>query len=59
MGMNEKVAEVILNKNAIYVVKDGKMETIEAPSSGFGKQTVCWQDGKPTHIEYNYSKRID
>lgn len=56
--MSGKIAQIELQKNALYVVKDGKIKLIEAPPTGFGKQTVCWQNGSPTHVDYSYSRPI-
>lgn len=50
--------QINLHINAVYIVKDGKIETIEGPPNGYGKQTVTWQHGKPSHIDFHYSKKI-
>ncbi|KAA0944167.1 DUF3954 domain-containing protein [Sporosarcina sp. ANT_H38] len=52
------VEEINLHINAVYIVKDGKIETIEGPPNGYGKQTVTWQQGKPSHIDFHYTKKI-
>lgn len=49
------VAEVPLMENAVYRVYDGKIEKVEVPGRGFGKQTITWQHGKPTHYEVSYT----
>ena len=41
----------------IYVVKDGQLEQIEQPRTGFGKTTIHWQDGKPVSLEISYTVR--
>jgi len=52
------VKEVIdLKENAVYKVVDGKMEKVDVPGDGFGKQTIHWQDGKPIRYDIRYSKR--
>ncbi len=56
--MTVKMEQIDLLENATYVVKDGKIERLEDPQSGYGKQTVLWQDGKPVIIEVNCSKKI-
>lgn len=58
MDMNVKTEQIDLYENATYVVKDGKIERLEDPQSGYGKQTVLWQNGKPVVIEVNCSKKI-
>lgn len=50
-------AEVDLNENAVYQVKDGELKKIDKPGDGFGKQVITWQNGKPTHYEVSYTKR--
>ncbi|MFC7364523.1 MULTISPECIES: DUF3954 domain-containing protein [Bhargavaea] len=47
------------DENAVYIVKDGKVKKVEGPPHGFGKQTVTWQHGKPSHVELNYSEKVD
>lgn len=49
--------EIDLTTNAVYIVKNGVLEKIEPPETGFGKQTVTWQDGKLAHYEVSYTKR--
>ncbi|MBO0586135.1 DUF3954 domain-containing protein [Sporosarcina sp. E16_8] len=52
------IEKINLLENATYVVKDGKIEKLGCPQSGYGKQTVLWQNGKPVVIEVNCSKKI-
>ncbi len=47
-----------LNEDGLYLVKNGKIEVIEKPSSGYGRQSVFWQDGEPVNIEVNQTKKI-
>ncbi len=54
--MNE-VAEVSLKENAVYKVVDGKIEKLDMPGDGFGKQIISWQDKKPLFYEVSYTKR--
>jgi len=45
---NDKTtAEIDLQKNATYIVKDGELKQIPMPPEGFGKQIINWQGGKP------------
>ncbi len=57
MHDNTTTAVISLEEDAAYVVKKGKLEKVDKPSGGFGKQTIVWQDGKPTHYEVSYTKR--
>ena len=43
---------------AVCLMKDGKMKLLESPQYGYGKQIITWQNGKPTHIEIQSTKRI-
>lgn len=43
------VTEVDLLTNATYIVKDGKIVEVPSPSTGFGRQVISWQKGKPCH----------
>lgn len=55
--LEKNTAEINLLENAVYRVVDGKIEKIDVPGNGFGKQTIIWQDGKPTHYEVSYTKK--
>lgn len=57
MQKNHKKTEIELRENAIYRVKDGVLEKLEAPESGFGKQVIHWQNGKPIYYEVRYTKK--
>lgn len=50
-------AKINLKENAVYRVIDGKLEKVDVPGEGFGKQVINWQNGKPTHYEVSYTKR--
>lgn len=51
------IAEISLLENAVYRVKDGKIDKIDTPGVGFGKQIIHWQDGRPERYEINYTKK--
>lgn len=55
--MDFKTALIDLSVNAVYRVVDGKIEKIDTPGDGFGKQIITWQNGKPTHYEVSYTKK--
>ncbi|MGX7395421.1 DUF3954 domain-containing protein [Carnobacterium mobile] len=46
-----------LTENAVYVVKNGKLELVDMPKSGFGKTILNWQDGKVISKEISYTIR--
>jgi hypothetical protein len=47
-------AEINLAENAVYRVKDGRLEKLDMPGDGFGKQIINWQDKKPQYYEVSY-----
>lgn len=57
MQKNLKKAEIDLTENAIYRVKDGILEKLDTPSSGYGKQVINWQNGKPIYYEVSYTRK--
>lgn len=50
-------AVINLLENAVYRVIDGKIEQVDKPGVGYGKQIITWQNGKPTHYEVSYTKK--
>lgn len=57
--MYEGTTKAVINllEDAVYRVVDGKLEQVDKPGEGFGKQVITWQNGKPTHYEVSYTKR--
>lgn len=45
--------------NSIYIDRNGIIEPIEKPSTGFGKTIIHWQDGKPVSQEVTYTKLFE
>ena len=43
--MTNKV-EINLREDAVYVVKEGKLQRIPKPDSGYGETSITWQHGK-------------
>ncbi len=48
-------AEISLKESAVYRVIDGKLDKVDKPGIGYGKQVITWQNGKPTHYEVSYT----
>lgn len=48
-------AEIDLRENAVYRVIDGRLEKVDTPGVGFGKQIITWQNGKPVICEISYT----
>lgn len=57
IDVEKMTAEISLMENAVYRVIDGRLEKVDVPGNGFGKQTITWQDGKPTYYEVSYTKK--
>ena len=55
MEQRNNIAQISLTENAVYRVVDGKLEKVDTPGQGFGKQIITWQAGKPTHYEVSYT----
>jgi hypothetical protein len=51
------IAEISLLENAVYRVIDGRIEKVDKPGVGFGKQIITWQNGKPIFYEVSYTKK--
>jgi len=46
-------------ENAIILVKDGKMEQINPPESGYGEHTFTWRNGKVVSEKCTVTKKHD
>ncbi|APH07211.1 DUF3954 domain-containing protein [Bacillus weihaiensis] len=46
-----------LTKDGVYIVKDGECKRVTDPNSGFGKQTIVWQNGKVNHCEITFTEK--
>lgn len=51
-------AEIDLKVNAVYAVRDGKIQTVPAPPDGFGKQIIEWEHNKPIKGKYESTFKI-
>ncbi|WP_176087342.1 DUF3954 domain-containing protein [Virgibacillus dokdonensis] len=40
-----------------YIIRNGKEEKVTKPKSGYGKQTIVWQDGKISHYEVSFTEK--
>ncbi|WP_018764097.1 DUF3954 domain-containing protein [Bacillus sp. 105MF] len=47
----EMTAEISLDQNMIYVVKDGKVHEVDPPNSGHGEQSFVYKHGKVTRVD--------
>lgn len=47
----EMTAEISLNQNMIYVVKDGQIHPIDPPTTGYGEQSFIYKSGKVTRMD--------
>lgn len=53
--MQQNKTTIDLNEDAVYKVCEGRLERVDKPGEGFGKQVITWQNGKPTHYEVSYT----
>lgn len=52
----EKTAVVRLDEDALFRVKNGKLEKLDKPVSGFGEVVQKWEAGKLGRYEVKYTK---
>lgn len=50
-------AEKDLN-NGVHVVINGIINVLREPESGFGKQIIYWENGRPTRYETTSSNKL-
>ncbi|CAM4012842.1 DUF3954 domain-containing protein [Bacillus manliponensis] len=51
-------AEIDVTKNRIYVVKEGRVISVEPPASGFGEQVAVWINGKVDRVDTKNTEKI-
>lgn len=51
------LAEIDLNENAVYRVKNKVIDKVDTPVNGFGEQIINWQEGKPEYYKVSYTKK--
>ena len=54
--MKEKV-EIMLNENAVYIVKNGKLTKVTAKE--YGQDIIIWKNGQVLDIDRSQRMRID
>ncbi|MGC4378275.1 DUF3954 domain-containing protein [Fictibacillus sp. Mic-4] len=59
LNLEKMTTEISLLENCILVVKDGYVTKINAPSSGHGKQTAIWRDGRVIDVLMEERVRIE
>lgn len=59
--MNKEIntVEINLSENATYIVTDGELKLIPNPPTGYGKQVINWQGGKPCNGELTSSLKFN
>jgi len=55
-AMKQSKATIDLREEALYRVKEGKLEKMDKPASGFGEVVQKWQDNKLGRYEVKYTK---
>ncbi|WP_025727735.1 hypothetical protein [Heyndrickxia ginsengihumi] len=56
VDLEKMIAQIDLNENAAYIVKDGQLTKIRAKKSG--NDTLYWQDGKVLDVVHSNRTRI-
>jgi hypothetical protein len=46
-----------LKDHTVYICRNGNLEEVEKPPTGFGRLQVNWQDGKIAYYESTYTKK--
>ncbi len=54
----KKVAEINLDENAVYIVKNGQIQKVESPKTGFGSQEVIWQNDQPIRVKISATEQF-
>ncbi|MCU5403843.1 DUF3954 domain-containing protein [Bacillus cereus] len=54
----EMKAEISLNENMVYVVKDGQVHPIKPPISGHGEQSFVYRNGKVMRMDERKTQLI-
>ncbi|WP_233548094.1 DUF3954 domain-containing protein [Rummeliibacillus sp. POC4] len=54
----DMIAEIDLNENAVYVVCQGRLQAVDPPPTGYGRQEVFWQNGEPKLAEISYKQKF-
>ncbi|HFJ9404252.1 TPA: DUF3954 domain-containing protein [Bacillus paranthracis] len=54
----EMTAEISLNQNMIYIVKDGQVHQIEPPATGHGEQSFSYKSGKVVRMDERKTQLI-
>lgn len=44
--------------DGVYVVKDGNLKQVQAPTTGYGKTIINWEASKPTRAVHEYSEKL-
>lgn len=57
--MKNTTTSINLDENGVYIVKDGQLEKMDPPPTGYGRQTIIWQNDIPIRIESTYSKQLN
>jgi Protein of unknown function (DUF3954) len=55
MNHIKEKAEIDLNEEAVYIVSNKKLKQLDKPKSGYGKQTITWQNHVLGTAEVSYT----
>lgn len=54
-----KVTELDLTENAVYIVKDGLLTRVNGPVGGYGTDEIVWQKGRVLDVIRSQRNRIE
>lgn len=55
--MLKKTAEIDLNMNATYYVKNGRLVKVDDLPKGYGSQTIVWKNGEVKCFDIKYTSQ--
>jgi hypothetical protein len=58
MAPTQKVDNVSLEENKIYIVKNHQLVMVEPPPEGYGDQTFVWINGEVDRVDVRSTKKI-
>lgn len=55
--MGKGKAEIPLDENATYYVRNGELVKVDDLPKGYGTQTIVWKEGEPRFFEIKYTSQ--
>ncbi|WP_404427288.1 DUF3954 domain-containing protein [Ureibacillus chungkukjangi] len=45
-------------QDGLYIMKNGQLKMVQAPTTGFGKTTISWEANKPTRATHESNEKL-